>query len=72
MLGALDAASLGVVTWPSDRRRVDDKENYYQLSGATGEESRKIFAALQSNFSWTLYELGAAKVSPETFGIPKP
>lgn len=48
------------------------KDNYYQLSGATGEESRKIFAALQSNFSWTLYELGAAKVSPETFGIPKP
>ena len=48
------------------------KDNYYLLSGATGEESRKIFAALQSNFTWTLHELGAAKVSPETLGIPKP
>jgi hypothetical protein len=47
------------------------KENYYLLSGATGEESRKIFADLQSNFTWTLFELGAAKVSPETLGIPK-
>ena len=48
------------------------KENYYLLSGKTGEESKAVFSALESNFAWTLFELGAAKVSPETLGIPKP
>ncbi len=48
------------------------KENYYLLSGKSGDEARAIFAALQSNFTWTLFELGAAKVSPETLGIKKP
>ena len=56
----------------TDKVQTWAKENYYLLSGATGEESRKIFSDLQSNFTWTLYELGAAKVSPETLGIPKP
>ncbi len=56
----------------SDKVKSWAKENYYLLSGATGDESRKIFAALQSNFTWTLHELGAAKVSPDTLGIPKP
>ena len=48
------------------------KENYYLLSGATGEESKKIFSALESNFAWTLWELGAATVNPSKLGIPKP
>jgi len=48
------------------------KENYYLLSGATGEESKKIFSALESNFAWTLWELGAATVNPADLGIPKP
>ncbi len=48
------------------------KENYYLLSGATGEESKKIFSALESNFAWTLWELNAAKVDPASLGIPKP
>jgi len=65
----VDAFNKAIAT---DKVKNWAKENYYLLSGATGEESRKIFSALQSNFTWTLYDLGAAKVSPETLGIPKP
>ena len=32
----------------------------------------EVFAKLESLFAWTLWELGAAKVNPETLGIPKP
>jgi len=48
------------------------KDNYYLLSGATGAESQAIFNALESNFAWTLWELGAATVKPSKLGIPKP
>ena len=65
----IDAFTKAMAT---DKVKTWAKENYYLLSGATGEESRKIFAALQSNFAWTLHELGAAKVSPDKLGIPKP
>lgn len=48
------------------------ESNFYQLSGAHGEEARSIFSNLESNFAWTLWDLGSAKVSPEKLGIPKP
>ena len=48
------------------------EESYYILSGATGEEANEIFSKLESNFAWTLWDLGAAKVNPEELGIPKP
>jgi len=48
------------------------KDNYYLLSGKTGEESRAVFDSLESNFAWTLWELGAATVNPANLGIPKP
>lgn len=48
------------------------KENYYLLSGKTGAESKAVFDALESNFAWTLWELGAAKVNPKELGISKP
>ena len=48
------------------------KENFYLLSGATGPEAKEIFNKLESNFAWTLWDLGAAKVNPEELGIPKP
>lgn len=48
------------------------EKNFYQLSGATGEEARKEFDRLESLFAWTLHDLGAASVNPETLGIPKP
>lgn len=47
-------------------------ENYYVASGATGDEANAIFDALEANFAWTLWELGAAKVNPADLGIPKP
>ncbi|MBN1829610.1 MAG: tripartite tricarboxylate transporter substrate binding protein, partial [Deltaproteobacteria bacterium] len=48
------------------------KENYYILSGKTGAPAKEEFNKLESTFGWTLWELGAAKVHPETLGIPKP
>jgi tripartite-type tricarboxylate transporter receptor subunit TctC len=46
--------------------------NYYALSGKTGKEAKAEFNNLESLFAWTLWELGAAKVNPETLKIPKP
>ena len=46
--------------------------NYYALSGKTGKAGRDEFDKLESLFAWTLWELGAAKVTPETLKIPKP
>ena len=56
----------------SDAVQEFGKKNYYVLSGATGAESAKTFEALERNFAWTLWELGAAKVNPEELGIAKP
>jgi len=48
------------------------KEKYYVLSGKRGPEANKVFAGLESNFAWTLWELGAADVDPADLNIPKP
>jgi len=48
------------------------EQNYYTLSGKTGKAAREEFNKLESLFAWTLWELGAAKVNPETLKIPKP
>ncbi|MFO7713945.1 tripartite tricarboxylate transporter substrate binding protein [Desulfosarcina sp.] len=48
------------------------KENYYLLSGKSGAESKAVFDALESNFAWTLWELGAATIEPSKLGIAKP
>lgn len=55
-------------------KKVKDwaKANYYVLSGKTGTESKAEFNKLESLFSWTLWDLGAAKVNPELLDIPKP
>jgi tripartite-type tricarboxylate transporter receptor subunit TctC len=47
-------------------------ENYYTLSGLSGEKAGEEFARLESLFAWTLHELGAASVDPATLGIPQP
>ena len=57
-------ASDAVTTWAA--------ENFYQLSGKTGDAAKAEFARLESLFAWTLHELGAAKVDPASLGIPKP
>jgi putative tricarboxylic transport membrane protein len=48
------------------------EENFYILSGKRGPEANKVFAQLESNFAWTLWELGAADVNPADLNIPKP
>ncbi|MBA3012603.1 MAG: tripartite tricarboxylate transporter substrate binding protein [Proteobacteria bacterium] len=65
----VDAFNKGMAT---EKVKTWAKENYYLLSGKTGAESKAVFDALESNFAWTLWELGAAKVDPATLGIPKP
>lgn len=56
----------------SDTLKSWAEQNYYTLSGKTGKEAKDEFEKLESLFAWTLWELGAAKVNPETLKIPKP
>lgn len=56
----------------SDTLKNWAEQNYYTLSGKTGKEAKDEFEKLESLFAWTLWELGAAKVNPETLKIPKP
>ncbi len=56
----------------SDTLKSWAEQNYYTLSGKTGKEAKEEFEKLESLFAWTLWELGAAKVNPETLKIPKP
>lgn len=46
--------------------------NYYDLSGEAGDAASATFSKLESNFAYTLKELGATTVDPETIGIAKP
>lgn len=46
--------------------------NNYAVSGAYGEEAQAIFATLESNFAYTLKDLGATTVDPAGLGIEKP
>ena len=56
----------------TDKVRTWARENYYLLSGKTGEAAKEEFNKLESLFGWTLWELDAAKVNPAELGIPKP
>ncbi|WDR01575.1 tripartite tricarboxylate transporter substrate-binding protein [Devosia algicola] len=56
----------------SDTVREWADGNHYVISGQMGDEASKTFAKLESVFAWTLWDLGAATVDPETLGIPKP
>ncbi|WP_424928006.1 tripartite tricarboxylate transporter substrate binding protein [Amaricoccus tamworthensis] len=46
--------------------------NNYTVSGAYGEEAQEIFSTLESNFAYTLQELGATEVDPASLGIERP
>lgn len=46
--------------------------NNYAVSGAYGADAQAIFTTLESNFAYTLQELGAATVDPATLGIERP
>lgn len=56
----------------SDAVKTWAETNYYDLSGLAGPDASAEFSKLESNFAWTLNELGAATVDPATLGIPKP
>ena len=56
----------------TDAMKAWGKKNYYLLSGKTGDAASKEFAMLESLFTWTLWDLKAAKVNPESLKIPKP
>ncbi|ALA16896.1 MULTISPECIES: tripartite tricarboxylate transporter substrate binding protein [unclassified Chelatococcus] len=56
----------------SDKVKGWAAQNFYEISGKSGEAAREEFQRLESLFAWTLHELGAATVSPEKLGIPKP
>ncbi len=47
-------------------------QNYYDLSGLAGAAASAEFSKLESNFAWTLHELGAASVHPSSLGIAQP
>jgi tripartite-type tricarboxylate transporter receptor subunit TctC len=46
-------------------------ERYFTMKGLIGKEANDIFDNLESVFSWTLWELKAAKIDPASIGIPK-
>ncbi|MEM6381358.1 MAG: tripartite tricarboxylate transporter substrate-binding protein [Pseudomonadota bacterium] len=46
--------------------------NNYAVSGAHGEDAQEIFSTLESNFAYTLQELGATTVDPSSLGIEAP
>jgi tripartite-type tricarboxylate transporter receptor subunit TctC len=46
--------------------------NNYAVSGAYGEKAQAIFTTLESNFAYTLKELGATTVDPASLGIAQP
>ena len=48
------------------------KSNYYDIGGQHGDEATELFRNLESNFAWTLFDLGATEVDPSTLGIDKP
>ena len=56
----------------SDALQEFAKSKYYVLSGKHGDEAKAVFNSLESQFTWKLWELNAAKYNPEKFGIPKP
>ena len=47
------------------------KDNYYVITGETGDEAKKVLNEIESLFSWTVYDIGAAEISPAQFNIPK-
>ena len=48
------------------------KKNFYVLSGKSGDEAGEIFNNLESVSAWSLQDLGAARINPETLNIPRP
>ncbi len=57
----------------NDTKFVDyAKNNGLSILGLTGKEAREFANTWRSQMSWLIFDAGAAKESPEKFGIPKP
>lgn len=56
----------------SDTVREWAETNYYDLEGLSGDEAKAVFSTLESNFAYTLQELGQASVDPASLGIERP
>ncbi len=61
------------------KQALSDKKftDYTQMNGLTvlgisGKEAREFMNNWRSQMSWLIWDSGAGKQSPETFGIPKP
>jgi tripartite-type tricarboxylate transporter receptor subunit TctC len=56
-----------------DAKFVDyASNNGLDIVGLSGQEARDFLNGWRSQMSWLIYDAGAAKESPEKFGIPKP
>lgn len=55
----------------SETVRNYGEERYFIMTGLCGDEANEVMLDLESLFSWTLYDLGAASLSPSQFGIEK-
>lgn len=69
-LDKIDAAFAKAMKNPALRETLE-KANQ-TLIGAYGDESMKILSDMEKAVSWALFDLGAAKISPDSLGIPRP
>jgi tripartite-type tricarboxylate transporter receptor subunit TctC len=69
-LDKIDAAFANAMKNPSLRETLT-KANQTMI-GAYGDESMKILSDMEKAVSWALFDLGAAKISPDSLGIPRP
>ena len=49
-----------------------ETERFMTLMGDYGDDAMEKLLAMEASVSWTLYELGVAKINPGEVGIPKP
>ena len=56
----------------SEKVQTWAKQNYFVISGASGEAAKEEFSTLESLFAWTLQDLGVTRRHPETLNIERP
>lgn len=70
VLARIDAAFVAALKDPNLRETMA-KMNY-TIIGAYGDESMKILSGMERAVSWALFDLGAAKIPPDSKGISRP
>lgn len=66
----IDAAYVKAIT--NEEVKATAARQYNGIIGLHGNESMKVLSAMESAVGWKLQEMGIAKVSPDSIGIPKP